>query len=165
MILRALALMAGIGGGAVASQFPEFSQQYVQRVGGYVDRLSEEVAQLDRDAASLGQSREAFLSGLAGGGPQGRLRAQALRDTVQRRDRLFMAMDRLADAGALERALHFRSLADADLIRRTQADFRPALPLSVEGAGFACAGFLAVWAGLGALLAGLRALFRRRRAA
>ena len=37
MILRVLAVAAGLAGAGTLSQFPEFSQQYVQRLGGAVD--------------------------------------------------------------------------------------------------------------------------------
>jgi len=39
MITKTLTLIAGISGAATMSQFPEFSQQYVQRLGGAVDSL------------------------------------------------------------------------------------------------------------------------------
>ena len=49
MILRALTLAAGLTGAAGASQFPEFSQQYVQRLGGAVDELTRFVAEMQTD--------------------------------------------------------------------------------------------------------------------
>ena len=43
MIIRAITLAGGLAVGAGASQFPEFSQQYAQRLGGAVDALGEVV--------------------------------------------------------------------------------------------------------------------------
>ncbi|WP_372834856.1 DUF2937 family protein [Puniceibacterium confluentis] len=57
MILRAIALAAGRGGAVGLSQFPEFSQQYLQRLGGAVDGLARVIRQFDRDAAKVSFSR------------------------------------------------------------------------------------------------------------
>ncbi|MBU0778826.1 MAG: DUF2937 family protein, partial [Alphaproteobacteria bacterium] len=35
-MIRALALIGGLAGGAALSQYPEFSQQYLQRLAGQV---------------------------------------------------------------------------------------------------------------------------------
>ena len=53
MILRALTLAGGLTGAAVSSQFPEFSQQYTQRLGGAVDALAVVVADFDAMALAL----------------------------------------------------------------------------------------------------------------
>ncbi|MEM6728480.1 MAG: DUF2937 family protein, partial [Pseudomonadota bacterium] len=39
MILRIFALIFGLSGAASLSQFPEFAQQYLQRLAGKVDQL------------------------------------------------------------------------------------------------------------------------------
>ena len=44
MFMRAIAVAGGLAGAAGLSQFPEFSQQYVQRLGGAVDELTAVVA-------------------------------------------------------------------------------------------------------------------------
>ena len=51
MILRTMALAAGLTGAATLSQFPEFSQQYTQRLGGAVDELSAIVMMLEHEFA------------------------------------------------------------------------------------------------------------------
>ena len=57
MLLRAITMAGGLVGAAGLSQFPEFSQQYVQRLGGAVDELSRFVAEFDADAAAVGMTR------------------------------------------------------------------------------------------------------------
>ena len=61
MIVRALVLAGGVLGAASVSQFPEFSQQYTQRLGGAVDALGQVVADFDASAAAAGLDREAAL--------------------------------------------------------------------------------------------------------
>lgn len=65
MLSRALALVAGLGGAAGVSQFPEYSQQYMQRLGGAVDEFLRFMDDFDKDAASLDLSRDAALVDLA----------------------------------------------------------------------------------------------------
>ncbi|NRB05388.1 MAG: DUF2937 family protein, partial [Rhodobacteraceae bacterium] len=47
MLGRAIALAGGLAGGLSLSQFPEFSQQYLQRLGGAVDALAVVVTDFD----------------------------------------------------------------------------------------------------------------------
>ena len=54
MIARALALLGGLAGGVSLSQFPEYSQQYIQRLAGAVDELTLFVEGFDADATSVG---------------------------------------------------------------------------------------------------------------
>ena len=58
MIVRAVALGVGVLCGALASQAPEFAQQYRQRLGGALDELTAIVAQFDDDArrAEIGRA-------------------------------------------------------------------------------------------------------------
>ena len=49
MITRTLVLAGGVAGAAILSQFPEYAQQYTQRLGGAVDALGQVVADFDDD--------------------------------------------------------------------------------------------------------------------
>ena len=51
MFLRRIALAIGLLCGLVATQAPEFAQQYRQRLAGAVDELSRVVGIFDDDAA------------------------------------------------------------------------------------------------------------------
>ena len=66
MIVRAITLAGGLAVGAGTSQFPEFSQQYAQRLGCAVDALSEVVADFDTSAAAEGLSRSEALVQMTG---------------------------------------------------------------------------------------------------
>lgn len=62
MISKGLATAGGLCCALAASQFPEFSQQYKQRLSGAVDELAWVVERFDADAAALGMSRDAALT-------------------------------------------------------------------------------------------------------
>ncbi len=76
MILRALTLAGGVAGAAVTSQFPEYSQQYLQRLGGAVDALHEVVADFDASAQAVGLSRSDALAQMTGTAFMERRRAE-----------------------------------------------------------------------------------------
>jgi hypothetical protein len=162
MLLRTITLAGGLAGAAGLSQFPEFSQQYVQRLGGAVDELSRFVSEFDADAASLGLGREAALAQLAQGGAMGEKRAETMARTITRHDRLADDLAALQAAGPFSRAYAAGRLTDAEIAAKAWENFRPALPLTFEGAVFGGAGMIAGMAVVGALLALLRRLVARR---
>lgn len=165
MLVRAITLAGGLTGAAGLSQFPEFSQQYIQRLGGAVDELTRVVAEFDADAAALGLSRGEALGQLAQGGSFGAERARTMEETIARQERLSTDLAALRDASPFLRASQPVRFADSEIASRTYEDFKPAVPLTVEGVVFAGAGFFAGFVVIGALLAVLRLPFRRRRAA
>ncbi|MFX0545623.1 DUF2937 family protein [Roseovarius sp. S1116L3] len=164
MLLRALTLVGGLAGAAGLSQFPEFSQQYVQRLGGAVDELGRFVAEFDADAAEVGLSREAALSDLAQGGVMGAKRAETMEGVILRHHRLSSDLAALRSAGPFTRAHRMGKFADPEIAEAAWQEFQPAVPLTAAGGIFAGAGFLGGLAVVGGVLALLRAPFRRRRA-
>ncbi len=142
MILRAVTLAAGLTGAMGLSQFPEYSQQYIQRLGGAVDELARIVQQFDADADRVGLTRIAALSELQGGGAFGAEHARSMAATIARHDRLSNDLAVLDGAGPFTRARLAAHLGDPDIAARAWAAYRPALPVTFEGAIFAGAGFL-----------------------
>ena len=165
MILRALTLAGGLTGAAGLSQFPEFSQQYMQRLGGAVDELGRFVAEFDADAASLDVSREQALIQMRHGGAMGAVRADTMENTFARHARLSADLTALQGAGPFTRAYEMRRFSDGEIASRAWQAYKPAVPLTFEGSVFAGAGFLGGLALVGGLLALLRGLFRRRKPA
>jgi len=165
MIVRAITLAGGLAGAAGLSQFPEFSQQYTQRLGGAVDELSRVVAGFDTDASALGLSRAAALEELASGSEMGRARAQTVSATIARHARLSADLAALQDAGPFTRAYELRRFSDPEIAARAWQAYKPAVPMSFEGAVFAGAGLLGGMGLMGGLLAGLGGLLRRGRRA
>ena len=163
MIGRILTLAGGLAGAVGLSQFPEFSQQYLQRLAGQVDALTQVEADFDRSAERAGLTRAAALDELGTAGFSGQ-HAGDLRATFARAEGLRNDLAMLRLAGIYERLVMPHRMADAELLRATWADYAPAVP--VTAAGLACAGigFVAGWGVIGAALSLLMRPFRRRSA-
>jgi Protein of unknown function (DUF2937) len=159
MIRRTIAMFVGGLGAVAASQAPEFSQQYAQRLGGAVDELKVVVEHFNQDAAKSGLNREGGLKRLETASDAFVVaRGQSMRNTVQRYETLQIqkasmeAPDVLTRVGALVQ--HY----DPQIAKQTMGAFRPALPLTLEGGFFTLLGFFG-----GATVAGITALPMGRR--
>jgi len=65
-MIRVMALAGGVAGAATFSQYPEFAQQYTQRLAGQVDALTTVVMDFDTSALAAGLGREAALAEMTG---------------------------------------------------------------------------------------------------
>ncbi|MEQ3709385.1 MAG: DUF2937 family protein [Tateyamaria sp.] len=159
MIARVLVLAGGVLGGASASQFPEFAQQYTQRLGGAVDALGEVVADFDASAADAGLTRDAALAELQGSAFLD-ARRQDMTRTFERYESLQADLTKLEGTGPFMRAYHATSMSDPDVARAAMETFEPAVPLGMAGLTFAGSGFIAglfaIWATLKLLMWPLR---------
>ena len=157
-IARTMAVALGLIGGVVASQGPEFAQQYRQRLSGAVDELRRVVQRFDTDAGANGQSREGAVDRLRTN-PDNLISRQgdAMRANIERLERLERHRQAFVEAGPFQRLVVMTRDADVDLMRAAYQDFEPALPATQEGVVAAGAGFLGGWS-LTLLIGGL---FRR----
>lgn len=164
MLVRMIVLAGGVAGAAGLSQFPEFTQQYRQRLAGAVDELSVVTADFDASAAAEGLSREAALESMGADGFIGR-RHQDMARAFDRLEDLRADLALLSGAGAFERVYYASHMTDREVARRALEDFKPAMPVTFEGMSFAGAGFVLGAVALSLLLGLLRMLiwpFRRR---
>jgi hypothetical protein len=164
MIGRVLVLAGGLVAGLAFSQFPAFSQQYLQRLGGAVDALEEVVSDFDASAAAVGLDREQALAQMRGTAFLDRRRADMTR-TFARYDRLWASLQTLEGEGPFIRAYRLPHMTDPEIAAAAWAAFRPALPLTFAGVVFAGVGFLAGALGLTLLLRLLAWPLRRRHVA
>jgi hypothetical protein len=159
--------IAGTGGVALAfalSQFPEYAQQYTQRLGGAVDELRVITEDFDRAAEQGGLDRAAALQRfnasndefLAG-------RGTSMTATFQRYEMLSQTLARIQGAGPAERLQSLPSYFDTDIGRRTLENYRPAMPVTVEGVLYAGIGFIIGYLTVSGLVRFLALPFRRRR--
>lgn len=160
-MLRLAALAGGLAGGAALSQFPEFSQQYLQRLAGQVDALAAVTASFDASAAKAGVTREAELTSMQGNDFLGFHQAD-MRETFGRFDRLSSDLAMLREAGPVERLFLPQRFDDAELLKATWGDFKPAVPATTAGLMTGAVGFVAGWAVVGGILSLLARPFRRR---
>jgi len=144
MILRKLAFAGGLAGALALSQFPEFSQQYLQRLAGQVDALAQVQADFDATATKAGYTRDQALGELTGPGFVG-AQGDLMRATFARLERLTGDLALLRNATQLERLAMPQRLADPELLRATWADFKPAVPVSTEGFIAAAIGYALGW--------------------
>ncbi|MEC3863254.1 DUF2937 family protein [Mesobacterium sp. TK19101] len=160
MILRSLTVAAGLTGAAGLSQFPEFSQQYLQRLGGAVDELTVVVTAFDADARAAGLTRQEALADLNSGGTFAQSRSASMQATFDRHARLTADLAALQGAGPFTRLKLLGHLDDSDIARRAWGAYKPALPITFEGVSFAIAGFAVGALLLWAMIRTVKALFR-----
>ncbi|TYB83046.1 DUF2937 family protein [Maritimibacter fusiformis] len=158
--MRILALAGGIAGAVALSQFPEFSQQYVQRLSGAVDELRAVTIAFDTTARVAGLSREEAFEKMGGSDFTDSLRDD-MRARIYRYERLNADYQALATAQPLERLARFYRFRDPDLARRTWDDYQPGVPATSEGLIAAGLGYAAGWALVTALLSLMLRPFRR----
>lgn len=161
-MIRVLALAAGLCGGVGLSQFPEYSQQYTQRLSGAVDELNRIVVMFDADASRLGMTRQEALTDLAQGGRMGAARAQSMGQVLERHARLSADLASLKTSGIAGKVLNIIIFIDRDVARKTLADFKPAIPVSPEGFGLGGVGFGLGYSVVVIFTALLGRLWRRR---
>ncbi len=159
-------LIAGAGGIALAlvlSQFPEYAQQYTQRLGGAVDELRVITQDFDRAAETGGLDRAQALARynasnddfLAG-------RGTSMSATFQRYEMLSSTLSKIEGAGPVERLQALPAYLDTDIGRRTLEAYRPAMPVTVEGIFYAGAGFILGYLVVSGLVRFCALPFRRR---
>jgi hypothetical protein len=145
MLIRTVSLAAGVIGAIAGAQLPEIMQQYQQRLGGATDEIAAVVGRFDSDAAVNNLSRSDALSHLR----------ESEEDLVRRRGiDMELNIERLSilreqreylKGDYPTRAVHFLWSADGTLLQDTLADYKPAVPTTVEGAISAFIGFVAGW--------------------
>lgn len=160
-------IVAGIGGltlGLALSQFPEYAQQYTQRLGGAVDELRVITEDFDRGAAEGGLDRVTALARYNASNDQFLAgRGGSMSATFQRYDSLSTTLARIEGAGAVERLQSLPAYLDSDIGRRTLENYRPAVPVTMEGILYAGGGFILGYLVLSGLWRFAMLPFRRRR--
>lgn len=159
-MLRLVALLGGLAGAAGMSQFPEYSQQYTQRLAGAVDELRVVVEDFDTSATASGLTREEALAELSGSEFLDRRQADMTR-VINRYTRLQSNLITFENAGPFARLRLTPQVADSEIAAKAWEDFKPAVPLTVEGAGFAGIGYAGGWLVLAGLWTAVRMPFRR----
>jgi hypothetical protein len=158
--------IAVFGGGALAivlSQFPEYAQQYTQRLGGAVDELHAIVERLESNATARGLTREEAIKRYSANLDEFIVaEGTSLATTVRRYEELTASLNRVRNAGPWERAALLPEFLDSEVGARTLEDFKPAVPVTLEGIAWAGAGFGVGYLIVSALWRFLAMPFRRR---
>jgi len=161
-MLRILTMAGGLAGAAALSQYPEYSQQYVQRMAGQLDALSLVVEDFDASALNAGLTRGEALAQMQGSDFL-EARQSDMQRAFARHARLSADFAALQAADEMQRMLMPHRMADLETAQGTWADFKPAVPLTVSGAVSAGAGYLGGYGLVAAILALMAWPFRRQR--
>jgi hypothetical protein len=159
-MIRTLAMIGGIAGAVALSQFPEFSQQYMQRLSGARTELKVITAGFDLTASAAGYSREEALVKMGGSDFQNDLRDQ-MQDNFDRYDRLDASYAALKGSEPLMRLTKLWHFRDTDLVQRTWSEYRPAVPVTADGILCAGIGYMGGWLIVSLLLGAFIRPFRR----
>jgi len=143
---RLITILFAIFCAVTLSQFPEFAQQYKQRLGGAVDELSRIVTKFDADAYNSGLKREEALDRYSqADDPFLSKQGTNMRKTISRFEYLRNHLAELSDAAPFTRLWVFAKDRDFELSKATLDAYEPAVPTSVEGAVHAAGGFFGGW--------------------
>lgn len=163
MVRRLIASVGGLALAAALSQFPEYAQQYTQRLGGAVDELKVITEEFDRAATQGGLTREAALERYTAAGDDFLAgRGTSMSATFERYAFLSSTLSQIQGAGPVERLQSLPAYLDTDIGRRTLENYQPAVPVTVEGILYAGAGFIIGYLGLSGLVRFCALPFRRR---
>jgi hypothetical protein len=160
---RSLSIIGGLVLAAFFSQFPEYAQQYEQRLGGAVDELRIIVNEFDTAANAFGLDRNAALARYAAISDDFiRGRGISMAQIISRYETLSATLADIQGATGWERFNHLPKYFDSDVGRRALESYRPAIPVTVEGAVYAVAGFMLGYLVMSGLVRFLLLPFRRR---
>lgn len=161
---RMLASVGGVGLALMLSQFPEYAQQYTQRLGGAVDELRVVTEDFDAAAESAGLDRTSALGRYQSSSDTFLAdRGQSMQRTFVRYEQLSATLDRILGADPLERLRNLPAYLDTDIGRRTLENYQPAVPVTMEGIFYALGGFGIGYLIFSALVRFCALPFRRRR--
>jgi hypothetical protein len=163
-IVRIAAFASGLFGAVIASQGPEYAQQYRQRIGGAIDELRRVVERFDQDAQASGETRDSAIARLRTNPDDLAVRqGTAMQANAERLARLEAHRQAMTDAGPFRRVGLLLREGDADLMRAAYRDFEPAMPVTEEGILSAALGFFAAWGSILLAMGFVRSLRRSRR--
>ncbi|HHY48440.1 MAG TPA: DUF2937 family protein [Alphaproteobacteria bacterium] len=162
---RTLSVIGGLALGLALSQFPEYAQQYTQRLGGAVDELRIITAEFESAATAAGLTRQQALERYRAAGDtfiEGR--GASMATTFTRYETLRATLAEIQGATGWERFTLLPKYLDTDIGRRTLEHFQPAVPATAEGIAYAGAGLLVGYLATSGLVRFLMLPFRRRNA-
>ncbi len=146
MLVRRFAMAIGLLVAVVASQLPEFTQQYRQRLGGAIDELKAMLVEFDAETGRLSLDRAAGIARLQSNPDElAQARGRDIEAAVGRETRLERQQSAFATAGPVSQYWVLASQFDGWIGRRAYADFKPAVPITSPGLLAALSGLFAGW--------------------
>ena len=164
MFAKRLAIVVGLVFALLGTQWPEFSQQYRQRLGGALDELTRELDAFASTAAAQSLTPDEALKRLdADPDPLAKARADAVREDEARKRRDADALEAMKEAGPLARLGVMLRDFDPDVAAGAYQAYEPAVPLGKEGWVVGIVGFAFGWVCTHATAWPVRRRWARRR--
>lgn len=134
---------SAVFGAILMVQAPEFFQQYLQRLGGHVDELRRQIAQLKHFSLIGGKTLHDYIQKFltyqdADIAAQGKY----MESLVVRYENFKQAWQSLSEASVWARPFKFLWYGDSEIISATWANYIPALVFSSEGVVYILLGAL-----------------------
>ncbi len=130
-----------VAGAVACAQLPEFMQQYLQRLGGHLDEVRQQIATWRRVAQESGLTLEQLITRyLANADPVVTRGGGVVRDLIARAEELAAAESALRNASLWARPFIFLRHFDWGIAHGTWNVFRPAVPTTLEGVAYAVVG-------------------------
>lgn len=159
MLRTTIPLFFGLVAAGSLSQFPEFAQQYTQRVGGAYTELHEVANGLRQDAANNGKTvSQAIDEYAAADSAFFRDRGESITGILEREVFLEEHYASLTGGEGFAQLMTFAKKRDLEIAQETLNIYKPAVPATFTGVSHAALGFLAGFFALRSLF-----IFRRRR--
>ncbi len=133
---------------SLLSQFPTFSEQYINRLDEKVHVLTAEVKDFDKGIRTASASDDMDVVDM---------RRERMRMTEARLENAEHDMQVLTSLEPVQRITRVANMRDPETLRETWLDFQPKIPVSGSGLILALLGFAAGW-----VLATLTGLLLRR---
>jgi hypothetical protein len=142
-------IVVGILGGALTSQFPGFTLQYMQNLNGRIDELEPIVQEFKADLIQYNYTVDSVLDECDDNGAvdHGLLSAlcDSFLDVVVRYDTLQEHYDTLTAQSDYKRPFVLAKTAHEDIVQSVMKEFKPAVPVDESGLVFAAVGVVLFW--------------------
>jgi hypothetical protein len=144
MFARRFALAVAVLAGLIGSQWPEFAQQYRQRLGGALEELDRIIAEFDAEVQRQNLSLAEGLGRLEDNAdPLARQRGEDMAEAIDRAKRLSEQLQAINSGSPLTRLYVVARDFDPEIAKSALDNYQPAAPLTLGA--LAAAGFAAFW--------------------
>ncbi len=135
-----------IAGAFIGSQFPQFIQQYTQRLAGYVEALEKVVNELHRIASLSHKTLEQYIQKFRDSQDIDFIhQGDFMQETVVRWQEFYQILSELTQAPTVLKLYYFFKDLQLDIAKSTLACFQPGFSLTLEGVGYAAIGMILGW--------------------
>ncbi len=133
-------------GAVVGSQFPEFMQQYTQRLSGHAAELSQLIAKLTEMASLSNKTLDQYIyKFLSSPDPDFINQGEFMKAVVNRWQELNVSLHSLADATLWNKPYYFFKYMNYPIADTTMHSFKPGINLTVEGLCYAILGMVCAY--------------------